>query len=72
MSNMRVLLRKRETKHYFAGPNGWSVNASAAHDFETVDAAVEMARKGKLAGIEVVVRDDGAASDLIMPVPPPP
>jgi hypothetical protein len=38
-----------------------------AHDFETVESAAQLARNRGLSGIEVVVRDDDPACDLVLP-----
>ena len=63
----KVFLRHRETGQYYAGSNGWNGSSSVAHDFETVESAAQLARNRGLAGIEVVVRDDDPASDLVLP-----
>jgi len=66
--NMGVFLRNRETGNYYAGSNGWSGNSSKAHDFETVENAIELARTQKLAYMEVVLQYDDPACDLVLPL----
>ena len=63
-----VLLRNKETGQYYAGPAGWVRDCAAAHDFETVEGAVQSARTQKLAGAEVVLRYEDPACDLVLPV----
>ena len=64
----RVLLRNQETGQYHAGPNGWGADCAGAHDFDTVENAIQHARTQKLAGMEVVLRYDDPACDLVLPV----
>jgi hypothetical protein len=64
----KVFWRNRQTGQYYAGSNGWSENISVAHDFETVESAVELARTERLVGMEVVLRYDDPACDLILPL----
>jgi hypothetical protein len=66
--NSKVLLRNRETGQYYAGTNGWTGNASLAHDFETVESAVQLAQTQRLPGMEAVLRYDNPGCDLILPV----
>ena len=63
----KVFLRHRESGQYYAGSNGWSGSSSVTHDFKTVENAAQLARNRGLAGIEVVVRDDDPACDLVLP-----
>ena len=39
-----------------------------AHDFETVESAIELAWTRKLAGMEVVLRYNDPACDLVLPL----
>jgi hypothetical protein len=66
--NAKVFLRNRQTGQYYAGPNGWSGNTSVAHEFETVEIAIELARTQRLEDMEVVLRDHNPACDLILPL----
>ena len=67
LTKTKVFLRHRETGQYYAGSNLWSGSSSVAHDFATVESAAQLARNRGLAGIEVVVRDDDPACDLVLP-----
>jgi hypothetical protein len=64
---MQVFLRNRETGQYYSGPNGWNGNSSEAHDFETVESAIELARTQRLADMEVVLHYDDPTCDLVLP-----
>jgi hypothetical protein len=64
----KVFLRNRDTGQYYAGANGWSASLSAAHDFDTVEAAVQFARTQRLAGMEVVLHYDNPVCDLVLPL----
>ncbi len=65
---MQVFLRNQETGQYYAGSNGWSGNSSEAHDFETVEGAVELSRTQRIAAMEVVLHYDRPACDLVLPL----
>jgi len=65
---MKVFLRNRETGQYCAGSNGWSAKSSMAQDFETINSATQFARTQKLTGMEVVLRYDDPACDLVLPL----
>ena len=64
----QAFLRNRETGQYYAGSNRWSANSSEAHDFETVESAIELARTQRLADMEVVLHYDDPACDLVLPL----
>jgi hypothetical protein len=65
---MQVFLRNRETRQHYSGSNGWSGNISLAHNFETVESAVELARTQRIADMEVVLHYDGPDCDLVLPL----
>ena len=64
----QAFLRNRQTGQYYAGSNGWRANSSEAHDFETVESAVELARTQRLANMEVVLHYDDPTCDLVLPL----
>jgi hypothetical protein len=68
LTKMKVFLRNRETGQFYAGTNGWTGDASVAHDFEIVESAVQFARTQKLAVVEVVVRNDDPTRDVVLRV----
>ena len=68
LMKMKAFLRNRETGKYHAGSNEWSGNASVAQDYETVESAVQLARTQRLAVIEVVLRYDDPACELVFPL----
>jgi len=69
--NFKVFLRNRETGQYYAGSNGWSGNPSVAHEFDTVESAIELARTQRLADMEVVLKYDDPPCDLVLPLKQP-
>lgn len=64
----KVFLRCRRTGQYYAWTNVWSGITSVAHEFDTVESAAQLARKRGFAGMEVVVRNNGPAGDVILPL----
>ena len=64
----KVFLRCRGTGQYYAWANVWSDSTSVAHEFDTVENAAQLARNRRFAGMEVVVRKDAPARDLILPL----
>lgn len=66
--NFKVFLRNRETGQYYAASNGWSGNTSVAHEFDSVESAIELARTQRLADMEVVLKYDDPACDLVLPL----
>jgi hypothetical protein len=67
LAKMKVFLRNRETGQFYTGPSGWSENSSVANNFDTVESATTFAKLERLAGLEVVVRDN-SGPDLILPL----
>jgi|ERR1035438_559407 hypothetical protein len=70
LTNMKVFLRNRETGQFYAGSTGWSGDSSVAHEFDTVEGAIELAHTQELAGVEVVLRSGDTGCELILPVKP--
>jgi hypothetical protein len=68
LMKMKVFLKNRETGQFYAGSQGWSGDASVAHDFDAVEGAVKFARTQGVAGLDVLLRDGDPACDLILPV----
>ena len=64
----RAFLRNRETGQYYTASNGWSGNSSDAHDFETVESAIDLARTQRIADMEVVLHYDDPICDLVLPL----
>ena len=72
LTNMKVFLRNRETGQFYAGTKGWTGDASVAHNFKTVESAVQLARTQKLTVVEVVVRNNDSTDDSVLQVRPEP
>ena len=64
----QAFLRNRETGQYYTTSNGWSGNSSEAHEFDTVESAIELARTQRLADMEVVLHYENPACDLVLPL----
>jgi hypothetical protein len=64
----QAFLRNRQTGQYYTPSKRWSANSSEAHDFETVESAIELARTQRLADMEVVLHYDNPACDLVLPL----
>ena len=67
LTKIKVLLRNRETGQYYTGSNGWNGDSSVAHDFDTVESAIKFAKTERLAGLEVLVRDN-FGHEMILPL----
>lgn len=65
---MRVLLRKTNNSHYYAGKNQWTVDPRYARDFEQVETAIQLHRDERLAGVEVVLSFDDPLCELALPI----
>ena len=70
LAKMKVFLRNREMGQFYTVPSRWSEDGSVAHNFDTVESATTFAKLERLAGVEVVVRDN-SGPDLILPLRPP-
>ncbi len=63
-----VFLRNHETHEYYAGIASWVCDQAGAYDFNNVETAVQLALEQKLDGLEIVLRYDDPACDLVVPV----
>jgi len=68
---VKVLLRKQKTSLYYAGVNQWTPDPRYARDFEEVDQAIRFHREESVAEVDVVLRYDDPACDLVLPLRPP-
>jgi hypothetical protein len=64
----QAFLRNRETGQYYTASKGRSGNGSKAHDFKTVESAIEWARTQRFGDVEVVLHYDDPACDLVLPL----
>jgi hypothetical protein len=67
---MRVLLRNRITRLYYADPNGWAAGVGQAFDFISLPQATRFALDGSLPEIEIVLRYDSLQDEVVMPLLP--
>ena len=58
---MKMFLRHRSTGQYFQALNRWTLDRDSAHDFRAITRAMRVARKLKVAGLEVVLAFDDPA-----------
>ena len=63
-----VFLRNTGTGQYYASPGRWVGDSPHAHDFCVVEDAFEFARTRKFVGVEVVLRYEDPACDLVLPL----
>lgn len=59
---MKLFLRHRSTGQYFQALNCWTLDRDSAHDFRAITRAMRVARKLKVAGLEVVLAFDPGQS----------
>jgi len=55
---MRILLRNTETGLFYAGPDEWTEDASAACDFRRPDLALDRVCEANLEAMELVMHFD--------------
>ncbi len=65
---MRTLLRQAATGLYFEGPDKWTPNASAAHNFKMIDRALDFVSRFKLHDLELVFAFDDAEEVTTVPL----
>ena len=65
---MRVLLRARRTKLYYAGLNGSGGEHERGLDFGNVRNATRFAFEEKLADMEIILRYDSCGAEIGLPV----
>jgi hypothetical protein len=65
---MRVLLRDRLTKRYYAGLNQLNVHHDQALDFGNVPGAARFTLEEKLPDMEIILRYDSCDSEIPLPV----
>jgi len=67
---MRVLLRNRKTRRYYASPHGWVVAIAQAHLFSSVRQAARFAFEEQVPEAEIVMRSDLVEHEIILPLLP--
>ena len=67
---MRVFLRNRQTRRYFASPNGWAVAIAEAFVFSSVRQAARFAFDDEKMEAEIVVRSDLFEQEVTLPLLP--
>jgi hypothetical protein len=65
---MRVLLRQRETKQYYARNGEWVAKASQAAQFQTIEEAILFKRQAALERMDVVVVHSDGARKVVLPL----
>ncbi len=56
------------TRRWYASPGCWVDEASAGHEFSTVEEAIDFARALEVAGVTAVLHYEDPACDLELPV----
>ena len=67
---MRVFLRNRQTRFYYASSNGWAVAIAQALLFSSVRQAARFAFDEKVPEAEIVVRCDLVEQEIALPLLP--
>ena len=65
---MRVFLRNKKTRLYYAGPAGWGATAEKAHGFTSVPQATKVAFDEKMPEAEIVLSFALFADEVVVPV----
>ena len=67
---MRVFLRNRQTRFYYASSNGWAVAIAQALLFSSVRQAARFAFDEKVPEAEIVVRSEVLEEEVTLPLLP--
>jgi hypothetical protein len=67
---MRVYLRNRESRLYYAASNGWAVAITQALVFRSVRQAARFAIDEKVPEVEIVLRSDLLEVEVTLPLLP--
>jgi hypothetical protein len=67
---MRVLLRDKKSRRYYAGSNGWDAAIAQALLFTSVPQAAKFAFDEKVPEAEIVVRSDLLEQEVTLPLLP--
>ena len=65
---MKVLLRRRQTGHYFQQPQQWTGDSKTALDFGHIEQAIKTACEARLEDVEVVFLFEQPERDLRLPI----
>jgi len=67
---MRILLQQKETGLYFKDVASWVPNGSEAMDFVSSTAAIDFCTTNRLMDVQLVLKFEEQAYDIVMPVRP--
>ena len=65
---MKILLRNRKEKVFYAGEGRWTPATSEAHDFDSGERAIETALKFRMTDLETVYYFGDPHLDLAVPI----
>jgi hypothetical protein len=65
---MRVILKKKRTGQYYRGANQFAADPGAALCFASVPAAAEFALTEELLEVQIALRWDSLAHEVLLPV----
>ena len=65
---MKVLIRNRRTRGYYATPGQWVAEIARARDFQHAHIARETAAREQLADSEIVLSSDNTGAEIILPL----
>lgn len=67
---MKVLLQDLKTRLYLQGVGGWTANTNEALDFQNSSRAIEFWHDNDLLNVQIVLKQTGNASDVVLDVLP--
>jgi hypothetical protein len=68
---MRIVLQHRDSGLYFRDVGAWTENAPEALDFVDSTKALEFCAANKLSDLQIVLKFEESAYDIVLPVNPP-
>ena len=68
MQRMRILLQQKETGLYFKDIDSWVRLQAEAMDFVSSTAAMDFCAQNNIAGVQMVLKFEEQAYELVMPV----
>jgi hypothetical protein len=61
---MKVLLRQPDTGLFYAGPNSWTMDVGAAHDFQETNRAIDEVSQSNLSAVEVLMQFENPTFEI--------
>jgi hypothetical protein len=65
---MKVFIRNKKSRAYYASPGQWVADPMAAHDFQHAEYAIELAVGENLTDVELILESDHYGPELALPL----